>query len=292
MADDGVMSLDPHAKRNVVILMLAALGAAIVLSSTLSGLQLGPGDPFPGAGGQTGGTTEAAPSRALPATESLPIFRGVLATTGLILFGYLLVRLVTSTNIKRLIGAGLALVAIVVLLLSLPKIPTGQGAPLAAEEAAGEVPSFEYPTSPLGKPPPAFIWLSALVGMAGLATVAVAVLRHRRASASMPAQLQEEAEKAVAAIEAGADSMNVIVRCYLEMAGLIQKERHLERSHSMTVREFEAALEAIALPPGPLRRLRTLFEAVRYGRRKFSAEEEQEALESLNEIAGFVRGGT
>src|SRR5574340_162086 len=255
LEDNGAMNLRLSGKRKTLILLLVALGAAVLLSSTLSGLQLGSGDPFPGASGQTSGPAEVVPSRALPAAESVPIFRGLLAIGGLVVLVYILVRLVTLTNIKALIGAGLALVAIVVLLLSLPRIPTGEAVPMAAEELAGEAPSFEYATSPLGKPPPAFTWIAAIGALAGAAMVVFTVLHHSRRPASMAGQIGHEAQMAVQAIRSGEDSTNAIVRYYLQMTKLIAKERHLERDHNMTVREFEAALEAVALPPGPLRKL-------------------------------------
>jgi len=284
------LALSRHAKRNAVILLLASLAAAVVLASGLGNLQLGGGSPFPGAAVRPGETPPAAVARALPAEESLPLFRGILATVLLALVLVLLLRIATLANIRSILGVVLALAAIAILLAIIPPLPPGQRVSLPAEAAPADDSSFEYATAPLPKPPPAFVWLSAVAGIAGVTSVAVLALRHRRTAASMPDQLRQEAEKAVEALEAGADSTNVIVRCYLQMARLIQEERGLAREHSMTVREFESALESIALPPKPLRQLRTLFEAVRYGDRKFSAEEEQLASQSLREIVGSLRG--
>ena len=75
------------------------------------------------------------------------------------------------------------------------------------------------------------------------------------------------------------------------MTRLIRSQRGMERERSLTAREFEASLRELGLPASPLSRLRTLFEDVRYGNRKFSPSEERAAVTSLGEIEGFLQTG-
>jgi Domain of unknown function (DUF4129) len=282
--------MNRNARRNAVILLLVALGAAVVLASSLADLRLGPGTPFPGASGKAVETEAPTISRALPPEQSLPLLRGILATILLALLLFLLLRIVTSANLRSILGVVLALAAIAVLLAILPPIPPSQAVSLPVDAASADPSSFEYPTAPLGKPPVALTWIAVISGIAGVAIVIAIAVRHRTPPRSVAEQLREEAEKAVAALGDAADSTNVVIRCYLQMTRLIQDERGLARDRHMTVREFELALESMALPSTPLRQLRALFEAVRYGNRKFSAQEDQLALRSLQEIAASVRG--
>lgn len=282
--------MDQRAKRNAAILLLVGLAAAIVLSSSLSRLQLKPGSPFPGASNQAEAAS-GAPPRTMPAGSAVPVFQGLLATVVLGLFFYLLIRLLTFSNIKKLFMVMLALAAILVLLIALPRLPSGRKVSLPPESAARPSESQDYTTSPLGRPPPAFIWIAGIVGVAGVALAGAAALRRRAGAAPVQQQLRQEAELAVEAIEAGSDWTEVVVRCYLQMIRLIHLERSMEREPNMTVREFEAALEPLGLPAEPLWRLRTLFEAVRYGNRTLNKMEEQTARDSLQAIVDSLRGG-
>jgi len=285
-------SLNQVAKRRALILLIAALVAAVLLASSLSNLELSSGQPFPGAGSSTSTVPELTRPTAAGASDPLPIVQGVLATTLLILLIWLLIRLIARTSLKDIAGLILALAVLLILLLSLPRVPPGTPVSLAQESAAPGVPSTPYPTSPLGKPPQQFVWVVTAAVLAGAGFVVLAALRRAPRDASVSSRLGQEAERAVQALGAGADSTNVIVRCYLQMIALIHQERGLDRERSLTAREFEDVLESRGLPRRPLLRLRSVFEDVRYGNRSVTRAEEQIAVESLSEIAALCRPGS
>jgi hypothetical protein len=283
--------MNQRLRRNAAILLLAGLVAAILLAPALGDLQLGPGSPFPGASGASTETEPATTAPRLSAAESLPAFRGILAVS-LVVLGYMIIsRLVSLANPARLLGTAAAIAVIVLIMISLPRIPSGGAVPLPPESAAPRVPSAEYVTSPLGTPPPSFVWIAALVVLATGALALIIALRPRPAFVSVTEGIAAEAGRALGDIKAGADSTNVIVHCYLKLTSLIQEHRGLSRHRGLTVREFESSLESLGLPKEPLWRLRNLFEAVRYGDRRMSAREEDEALDSLNELVAFIKEG-
>jgi len=283
--------MDLRTRRTVAILLLVSLAAAIVLSSSLANLRLGPGDPFPGASSQSSQTETGVVARRLPAGETLPVFRGILAVSLLVLGALLVTRLASITSLKHLFGLLVAMAAITLLLISLPRLSAGGAIELPREAAAPRVPSTDYETSPLGTPPPSFVWTAGLLVLAGAAFALIVSVRPRPGPVKVSDGLVAEANRALEEIEAGANATSVIVRCYLQMTSLIQKARGLSRDRGMTVREFEKDLKDLGLPHEPLLRLRSLFEAVRYGDRQMSAGEEQAAVDCLSEMVSFLRGG-
>jgi hypothetical protein len=119
--------------------------------------------------------------------------------------------------------------------------------------------------------------------------LAIKVFKRWIFPAKIEDQLLLEAEDAVNALEAGVDLRNVIVRCYLQMSRLLQEEQGIERSYDMTAREFEDWLEYKGFPTTPVHQLTCLFEKVRYGKGQMSDNNENKAIESLNEIIQFCR---
>jgi heme exporter protein D len=285
------LRLKPHPKRQALILLVVALGAALVLSSGLSQLRLRDALPFPGAASSPAETQESVAGPAPPAIESVRIFEGVLAAVLVGLVLYLLARIIIAADLRGILWIVAAAAGILMLLMLLPRVAPGSAVRISPEGVPAETPEFEYPSAPLGTPPVAFLWIAAGLALAGGALAALVALRRRRALDSLRERLRREAMDAAAAIESGADSTNAIIRCYIEMTRLIQRERGMERERSLTAREFETSLEELGLPASPLTRLRQLFEDVRYGSRKFSPSEERSAVTSLGEIEGFLRAG-
>ncbi len=285
--------MDRNTNRRALMFLIAALMAAILLASSLSNLVLTSGEPFPGAGISTATAPELPRPAATAAGGTLPILQGLLAGTMLILLIWLLVRLIGRTSLKGIVRLILALAVLLILLLSLPRLEPGKPLSLPEESAGPGLPASSYLTSPLGRPPGQFVWVVTAAVLVAAAIVVWAALRRAPRDAGISTRLGQEAERALQAVEAGADSTNVIVRSYLEMLRVIQQERGLEREHSMTAREFENFLEARGLPLRPLLRLRSIFEDVRYGNRPVTSAEEQMAVESLAEIAALCgRGST
>jgi heme exporter protein D len=272
-------------------LLVVALGAALVLSLGLSHLRLQEALPFPGAASGPAETQESVAGRAAPGIESLMIFDGLLAAVLVGLVLYLLARIIIAADLRNILWIVAAAAGIMMLLTLLPHVPPGSAVLTSPEGVPAEATEFESRSAPLGTPPAAFLWVAAGLAVAGGALAAFVALQRRRALASLQDRLRRQAAEAVAAIESGADSTNAIIHCYIEMTRLIRRERGMERERSLTAREFEAALEELGLPASPLSSLRTLFEDIRYGGRKFSPSEERLAVSSLGEIEIFLRAG-
>ncbi len=96
--------------------------------------------------------------------------------------------------------------------------------------------------------------------------------------------LAKEAQKARENLQAGGDLRNVILRCYYQMAQILQVQRGILRKHAMTPREFERSLIELGLPGEPIDQLTQLFEAVRYGAKDLGNKAELRAIACLDAI--------
>ena len=143
MAYHGAIGMDQRARRSATIFLLVALAAMILLSPALGDLQLGAGNPFPGASGASFENEPATTTPRLSAVESLPAFRGVLAVSLVVLGALLVSRLAALANPRRLLGIAAAIAVIVLLMISLPRIPSGGAVALPPESAAPRVPAAE-----------------------------------------------------------------------------------------------------------------------------------------------------
>jgi len=123
--------------------------------------------------------------------------------------------------------------------------------------------------------------------MVGL--LAFKILRIRLHPANIKDRLLKEAETALDAITMGENPQNVVIRCYFQMIRTLEEERGIERSYSMTTREFEDWLESNGFPIAPVRQLTRLFEKVRYGAQLTVKDGEETAVESLKEIIQFCK---
>ncbi len=277
--------MEQRLKTRALIFLSVAIAASVLLASSLSGLSLGPGGPFPGA--PAGTSTTAGPSTAQPGPPaSWSVFSGLLAAILIALGIYLVVRLITFTNFKRLIWIILALALLLLVLVSLPRIEPGSAVVLPTESPSQMQNPPEVSVTPLEAPPLQFVWIALMLAVLGAAGLMIVALRRSPAPAKA---LRREAERAVHDLEAGLDSTDVVIGCYLQMTRVLQRERGIRRERSLTVREFELTLDSLGLPRPPLLRLRELFEAVRYGNRKLEPEEERLAGESLKQIVAFFQ---
>ncbi len=85
-------------------------------------------------------------------------------------------------------------------------------------------------------------------------------------------------------LNAGRDTSDVIINCYLRMSDVVADKRKLQREIAMTPQEFAVRLERAGLPADAVRRLTRLFELVRYGDRKSAPKDVSEAVSCLNTI--------
>jgi hypothetical protein len=88
-------------------------------------------------------------------------------------------------------------------------------------------------------------------------------------------------------LAAGYDWDDVIVNCYARMGDAVSRRRGLVRKEAMTPAEFAQRLEQAGLPSDPVLRLTRLFESVRYGARKSSQNEINEAVSCLTAILHY-----
>ena len=98
------------------------------------------------------------------------------------------------------------------------------------------------------------------------------------------APLNQVAQEALDSLDAGAEFKNVVLRCYFQMAKLLNQHQGISRDKAMTPREFESALTATGLPEKHIRQLTRLFEKVRYGPATIDKEDERAAIASLQAI--------
>ena len=277
-------------KRISLLLLVGALVSVVLLSASLSGIQLQAGSPFPGA--ENSANVIQSPGKSTPAlTYPSPgsLLKGFFALVFLILAIVVPVRLLPSLDLKKILRLILVLIVLFIIVLNIPSVSPVP--PIIQDEPIDTAvpPSFEYPVSPLGQPPQGFIWL-VMTGLGlGVGVLVLKVFIKRLRPTRIKEQLLQDAISAVNAINAGDNLRNVILRCYLQMTRALQEGRSIRRSDNMTVREFESWLESNDLPAGPVHQLTRLFEKVRYGNRQFTLDEERIAVGSLNEIIRVCR---
>ena len=281
--------MTPGTKRIVLLFLSMTLISIILLSSSLSNLQLHVGKPFPGAGDSD---DSIPPFTALPAVNTYfnTFLKGMFALIFLILAIYVPARLIALADIKQIFWLALIILLLLALVIAIPRIMPGKLALLPEESSNIAIsPSLTYPTSPLGNPPQEFVWFVLFVFMLGAFFLAGKMLKRQLWPAHADELLLQEAENAISALNAGEDFKNVIIRCYLQMSRVLREEHGIERSYTMTVREFEDWLEFKGMPRIPVHQLTRLFEKVRYGKQQMSKDDEKIGVESLNEIIQFCR---
>ncbi|MBC8078057.1 MAG: DUF4129 domain-containing protein [Chloroflexales bacterium] len=132
-------------------------------------------------------------------------------------------------------------------------------------------------------------WLLLLLGVLVVALVlALAWLMLRRRAQKQPndslADLAQEAQQALAALDEGGDVRATVLRCYQEMARVLRTQRGVQRQEATTTREFEELLASAGLRDDHIRQLTRLFERVRYGGAAASERDEEEARVCLTAI--------
>jgi Domain of unknown function (DUF4129) len=165
-----------------------------------------------------------------------------------------------------------------------PKIP-------AEQPSFGEVPEVMVTPELTGIPaqfiPPAVTpWISyavaLVVTLAGSFVLWFLLIRRR--SQALPS-LEEIAQSAVDDLQAGRDWGRTVEGTYLRMVDTVSRKRDLKRNAHITPAEFAIILERSGLPVDAVRRLTSLFERVRYGGKRSTQQDIEEAVSCLKEIA-------
>jgi hypothetical protein len=115
------------------------------------------------------------------------------------------------------------------------------------------------------------------------------VWRKRRMNAPYE-ELAEIARSALDDIQAGKDWGDAIMNSYYRMNEAVADWRGIHRRVGMTPAEFAEYLVSTHLPPQAVYRLTSLFERVRYGDKKSTRKDIQEAVDCLTAILDYCQG--
>ena len=166
---------------------------------------------------------------------------------------------------------------------------------------AGQVGSVQ-PEAAAGGPPPVFeppqmspiltILVSVLLAIALAASIwAIGRWWQRRrtflALRRPMGDLADIARKSLDELSAGRAWDDVIVESYVRMARVVEKRQGLTREIAMTPSEFARRLETAGLPADAIQTLTRLFESVRYGARRSTSHEIDQAVTCLTAILNY-----
>jgi hypothetical protein len=277
-----------------IIIAISVFGL-VLLASSLTGTNFLPGEAF--------SFRRAAPELTPPPGEGteeaqtlLVILRALLIFAWALLPIYVVYLLLSKEARRRLIR-DLLMISPILIILYLISTNAGEGGFLQElasgfgmeDEAAGEIAQ--------APPPPAFTepapWITTLTSL--LLALALTLLvagmvflfwrRAREQRYLRPLRkVEQEAQAAIDAIEAGGDLREVILRCYYQMVHALGEYRNIHRNRDMTPHEFELLLHQRGMPREPVHQLTDLFEQVRYGGHKPGRQEERAAISSLSAI--------
>ncbi|MFN2291062.1 MAG: DUF4129 domain-containing protein [Anaerolineae bacterium] len=283
-----------RSRRWVLVVSALAIAAILLLAAGLSSVELLPGRPLPRGGEQ--GQGGALPFASLPVGVIAFLIRAF-GFVMLVLLPLALIYVLVSPDARRrvLYRLGLLtwLIALFLLLRansdflrSLQVQPTNPALPSDVE-----LPALEFSASPS----PILIWISTAALALLLAAAVVTslwVLWRRRRKPDAVEKLADEARGALHALSTGADVEDTIMRCYFDMARILERERGIARTEAMTPREFEGRLKELGLPAGHVEQLTRLFEAARYGQWIAGEQEKRQAIASLTAIAESSRSAS
>lgn len=277
---------DATKRKAIIFLVLAAL-VTVLLAAALPQLELQPGVPLPRSSTQAVGI----PQEEVEPQVSINAYTFLETVLGLF-FLMLLVYLITRRKQRKEVLQILLKFALFSLTLTALTYLSSNAkidlTPAAVEILPPEV-ALIAAGPPLAQVPAPLLWLS-WIGLAGLVVLLGFLLTRLRPGIRRRAErdhLAVEAQQAAAAIEAGQDFSNIIVRCYQQMSAILKKEQGLALEETMTAREFEVLLEKRGVPNPPVRQLTRLFEVARYAAQPPGPAEETQAVACLNAIAQY-----
>lgn len=278
-----------HTKQISLIFLSGALVSLILLAASLSNLQLHSGTTFLD-GGNSDNTLLSVDALPSLQTHISPILQGFLALLFLILLVYVTARLIVFVNLKIVLQSVLVMVILLTIVYIMPRTTLGQSTIFPGEYSEITTPpAFTYPFTPLGEPPQILIWL-VIIGLGlGMSLSTIKIVKQRLGQTHIEDELLQGAENAVNSLKAGMDLRNVIMGCYFQMTRSLQEEQGIERDFTMTVREFEHRLGYMGFPTVPVHQLTSLFERARYSNQPMRNNDEEIAIECLNEIIKFFR---
>ena len=283
-----------HSGNQVKILVLGGLSLLVlfILVASLGQLQFKPARAF--AYEQSSGASP----QVTPPTWNGSVFLIIFIAGVLIV---LLVLLPSDLRKKYLIAFGLLILAGIAILMILSNIKNGNPVQPQQEQVGNAIISpVPAPTNTLAPevtpsvfvPPKVSMWSSFFVALAFilvLAGVGGWVIWSRRNLDAPYKSLAEIALSALEEIEAGKDWEDAIVNSYQRMNKAVSEWRGIHRKESMTPSEFAQYLTSTHLPHEAVGKLTELFERVRYGEKKSSPQDIQEAVECLTTILDYCQ---
>lgn len=288
-------------RRWAVLLSGLAIVAVLLLAVGLTDLELLPGGIPPRVRESEEFEASSPPMLRDQLISVIFVVLGILTVLLVAFFAFYLIFL-ADTKKRLLIALGLLVWFLILYFISqatsrpLEQAQTTPVSPPAATPApvAPLPPGVEMASVDLAVHPPGWlVWLGAIA----LALLAVGVLAgiawlfwFRSREATIPLEeLGREAERALGALEAGADLEDTIMRCYFQMSQILKQQQGIIRPEAMTPREFERGLRGAGLPPEPVAQLTRLFEKVRYGARTPDEGEERRAITCLEAVVNACR---
>ena len=280
-------------KRLILLLSALALLALTMLAISLNQVPFHEGQRY----GQEG-TTEVriAPGQISEVWVEVPIWKQVVVLILLSLLIVLIGLLMSPEMRKRmfvlLIRMAFTFWAVYFLLKNygdqiLPLMGQGLEDAQQADSQLAPMPVFTPP-----QVSPAFAYLISFV----FALLWLAVIwglyrgwqKYSRLNTTKPLdELARIARSSLNDLSSGRNSSDVIINCYLRMSDVVSDKRQMHRSAAMTPHEFALRLEQAGLPGDAVTRLTRLFEAVRYGDRKSSPRDVNEAVSCLKTILNY-----
>jgi hypothetical protein len=277
-------------KRKLLVFVILAVIATGLFASALPQLVLKPGIPLPPRNA-IGGVhpTETGSTLTESGETFMRTFLVIVLGVCISLFLYKIFRNFTWKGLLHelpsLVPISLIILAALVLLLILPYHQRTSDSQVT-ETLPQVIPAVGPPLGPLPTGLFSLVWIGVFVAVSLLGFWVFSSWR----TLSRPDDLVIlEAEQALQALRSGADFNNAIIRCYQQMSFALQAEQGIEKSDSMTAREFERHLAAKGIPRAPVEQLTQLFEAARYGNQHSRPGDEQAALSCLRAIVEFSR---
>lgn len=282
-------------KLTIALLAVLALGALTVLAISLNDISFEKGQQF--------GRSDVTPAPVVSirdmtnAWEEIPAWKLILLWSLIALLVILIGLLLSPQERKRLF---VMFIRMVLIFYTALYIIQNYGDRLLAVLEPAPVPGGASPEAvnlqpvPEFQPPQITPTISYLISFGfALLLIVIVWLLYRTwkkyfASSQKPlGEIAQIARSSIRDLNAGRDTSDVIINCYLRMSDVVADKQKLQREMAMTPYEFALRLERAGLPGDAVRRLTRLFEMVRYGDRKSAPKDVSEAVNCLNTILHY-----
>jgi hypothetical protein len=283
--------LTPKLKR-IFAIVLASLGVLmlVLLAASLTNVKLKPAQAFITLPEQQEPLFDF--PQFMESAEKLSVGEALMLVGGFLVLFVLMLAMLSPEARKRLIRMVLRIVLTAwVILLIMERFRSEGILEVEQRAVAAEDATPVFVTPPPYTPPviPSWaVYVVSLLVVLILAGIGFWMYRVLRPPKYQLKGLARAARSALKDLSAGRDWDDTVIQCYVRMSEALGQERGLHRQQGMTPQEFASRLEQAGLPSDPVRRLTRLFEKARYGGRKSSREDVNEAVTCLTAILHAV----